>query len=121
MRADPQREPDTMTDTSWNAIRAVTEPDLKTIFEDDPGRLDRMILDVASLRFDWSKTHLNEPLMQAFAALAREMDFAGRRDALFAGAPVNTSEDRAAEHGAERGEGAPDSVARAKMLHNRLR
>lgn len=110
-----------MTDTSWNAIRAVTEPDLKTIFEDDPGRLDRMILDVASLRFDWSKTHLNEPLMQAFAALAREMDFTGRRDALFAGAPVNTSEDRAAEHGAERGEGAPDSVARAKMLHNRMR
>ncbi|MGE4430100.1 MAG: glucose-6-phosphate isomerase [Sphingobium sp.] len=110
-----------MTDTSWNAIRAVIEPDLKTIFDSDPGRLDRLTLDVASIHFDWSKTHLTEPLIHAFTALAQDMDFAGRRDALFSGAKVNMTEDRAAEHAAERGEGAPDSVARAKMLHNRMR
>jgi len=110
-----------MTDTSWNAIRAVAEPDLRTIFESDPTRLERLAFKVGSLRFDWSKTHLSQPLVDAFIALAGEVDFAGRRDALFSGAHVNITEDRAAEHSAERGEGAPDSVARAKALHNRMR
>ena len=110
-----------MTDTSWDAIRAVAEPDLKAIFDTDPGRLDRLTLSVGALRFDWSKTHMTEGLMTAFAGLAAARDFAGHRDALFSGAKVNVTEGRAAEHSAERGEGAPDSVARAKALHSRMR
>ncbi len=110
-----------MADTFWDAIRAVPEPDLRTIFESDPGRLDRLAFQVGPLRFDWSKTHLTPALEEAFAALAGARDIAGRRDAMFSGAPVNVTEDRAAEHCAERGEGAPDSVALAKALHNRMR
>lgn len=110
-----------MTDISWNAVRAVAEPDLRTIFESDPDRLDRLAFKVGSLRFDWSKTHMTPALMAAFANLAQASDFTARRDALFSGAIVNVTEDRAAEHSAERGEGAPDSVARAKALHNRMR
>ncbi|MCZ4238037.1 hypothetical protein O4H25_14450, partial [Staphylococcus equorum] len=34
---------------------------------------------------------------------------------------VNVTEGRAAEHPAERGQGAPDSVARARHLHARMR
>ncbi|HWU96585.1 MAG TPA: glucose-6-phosphate isomerase, partial [Sphingomonas sp.] len=34
---------------------------------------------------------------------------------------VNVTENRAAEHSAERGEGAPDSVQRARSLHARMR
>src|SRR3546814_8614474 len=53
--------------------------------------------------------------------LAKAQDLAGKREALFAGKPVNVTEDRAAEHGAERGEGAEDAVARAAALHDRMR
>src|SRR3546814_6478534 len=53
--------------------------------------------------------------------LAKAQDLAGKREALFAGKPVNVTEDRAAEHGAERGEGAEDAVARAAALHARMR
>ncbi len=44
------------------------------------------------------------------------MGLAAKRDALFAGDAVNVTEGRAAEHSAERGEGAPESVARARTL-----
>src|SRR3546814_6715803 len=53
--------------------------------------------------------------------LAKAQDLAGKREALFAGKPVNVTEDCAAEHGAERGEGAEDAVARAAALHARMR
>lgn len=110
-----------MSQPQWNAIGSIPEPDLRTIFDADPGRLDDLILTAGELRFDWSKTHMTPALMAAFADLARARDFAGQRDALFAGAAVNRTEGRAAEHPAERGEGAPESVAMAKMLHNRMR
>tara|TARA_R110000782_G_scaffold78276_8_gene155472 strand:- start:130697 stop:132205 length:1509 start_codon:yes stop_codon:yes gene_type:complete len=105
----------------WNAIRAAAEPDLRTIFEADSGRLDRLTLNVADMRFDWSKTHMTGELMAAFLELAKAQEFGRQRDALFAGEAINVTEGRAAEHSAERGEGAPDSVAAAKMLHNRMR
>ena len=45
----------------------------------------------------------------------------GFKVSLFAGEPVNVTEGRAAEHSAERGEGADDSVARAAAFHARMR
>ncbi|BAV63964.1 glucose-6-phosphate isomerase [Sphingobium cloacae] len=103
------------------AIARLPQADLKTIFTADPDRLSRFVLTRGPIRFDWSKTHLTDDLMDAFLELARERDFAGWRDALFAGKPVNNSEGRAAEHPAERGEGNADSVARARMFHARMR
>ena len=110
-----------MPSPSWTAIHAQPVPELRTIFDSDPDRLAKHVLSVGPIRFDWSKTHLTDDLLAAFQDLAIESDFAGKRDALFAGAHVNNTEDRAAEHPAERGEGNPESVAAAKMLHNRMR
>jgi len=101
-----------------------TENDRRTLtdlFEADPGRIDRLTLDVAGIYFDWSKTHLTEDLVGQFVALAETRGLAAARDALFGGKIVNTSENRPAEHTAERGEGAPESVARARTFHNRMR
>ena len=66
---------------------------------------------------DFSKTHLNAGLVAAFQDLAGARSLAAARDALFAGEMVNGSEGRPAEHIAERGHGAPDSVRRAKGFH----
>ena len=110
-----------MTQQHWARIAALPQPDLRTIFDNDPGRLDRLTLCLGTLRFDWSKTHLTPEMMAAFQDLTQAQGFGGARDALFAGAKVNVTEGRAAEHTAERGEGAADSVASAKMLHRRMR
>ncbi|MGC4252564.1 MAG: glucose-6-phosphate isomerase [Sphingobium sp.] len=103
------------------AIARLPQADLKTIFTADPDRLSRFVLTQGPIRFDWSKTHLTDDLMDAYLELAQERDFTGWREALFAGKPVNNSEGRAAEHPAERGEGNADSVARARMFHSRMR
>jgi glucose-6-phosphate isomerase len=94
---------------------------LTELFDTDPGRIDRLTLDAAGIYFDWSKTHLTEDLVGQFVRLAEERGLAAARDALFGGKIVNTSENRPAEHTAERGEGAPESVARARAFHNRMR
>jgi glucose-6-phosphate isomerase len=94
---------------------------LTQLFEADPARTGRLTLEAAGLYFDWSKTHLTEDLIGQFARLSDQRGLAAARDALFQGKVVNPSENRAAEHTAERGEGAPESVARARSFHNRMR
>lgn len=105
----------------WSTIRALKPAALGQLFEADPARVAALSVDVAGIHFDWSKTHLTAEAVQAFAALAESTGLAARRDALFAGQPVNVTEGRAAEHSAERGEGAPESVARARGFHGRMR
>ncbi|MEA3051472.1 MAG: glucose-6-phosphate isomerase [Sphingomonadales bacterium] len=106
---------------AWAAIEAVERRTLSELFAAEPDRLSRLALDLPGLRFDFSKTHLDAPLLAGFEALAERRDLAGARGALFAGAIVNPTEGRAAEHSAERGQGAPESVARAAGLHSRMR
>ncbi|MBX9796539.1 glucose-6-phosphate isomerase [Sphingomonas sp.] len=106
---------------AWESIEQLAWPRLEALFASDPDRLKRFTLDVAGLHFDWSKTHLTADMVAAFEGLARTQDLAGKRAALFAGDPINRSEGRAAEHGAERGEGSDEAVARAAMLHARMR
>ena len=108
-------------DEAWTAIEGVDTKTLAQLFADEPDRLERLVLEEAGLRFDFAKTHLSRPLLDAFLGLAEAAGVAGRRDALFAGETVNATEGRAAEHAAERGEGRPESVARARGLHARMR
>jgi glucose-6-phosphate isomerase len=105
----------------WQRINQRDRPQLKRVFANDSERLSRFALRQGPLRFDWSKTHLNDELLSDFEELAAQTGLVAERDALFAGAPVNNSEGRAAEHTAERGEGNVDSVAHARALHNRMR
>ncbi|MEM8697395.1 MAG: glucose-6-phosphate isomerase [Pseudomonadota bacterium] len=109
------------TDTAWQAIENAEPERLTALFDSDPDRLDRLTIEEAGLYFDFSKTHLDAALLDSFAALADAQDLAGKRDALFGGEPVNASEGRAAEHMAQRGQGAPESVALANALHQRMR
>ncbi|HEX9963413.1 MAG TPA: glucose-6-phosphate isomerase [Allosphingosinicella sp.] len=108
-------------DQAWAAIEAADRLTLAELFEAEPDRLSRLALDLPGLRFDFSKTHLGAPLLAAFQALAEARGLAGARDTLFAGGIVNPTEGRAAEHSAERGQGAPESVARASGFRARMR
>ncbi|TPG43519.1 glucose-6-phosphate isomerase [Sphingomonas koreensis] len=110
-----------MSKAEWSAVEALNPPRLEQLFAEDKDRLARFSLDVAGLHFDWSKTHLTRDAVTAFEALAKAQDLAGKREAMFAGKHVNATEDRPAEHTAERGEGAEASVAKAGALHARMR
>lgn len=105
----------------WKAITAATPEQLTALFAADAERLQKLTIDEAGLYFDFAKTHLDAALIDSFIALAEEQDLKAKRDALFAGEIVNPSEGRAAEHIAERGQGAPESVALATHLHMRTR
>ena len=109
-----------MKDAWADVEKAETQP-LTALFKSEPGRLARLGIEEAGIRFDFSKTHLSEGLLSAFERLAEQRDLAGARDALFSGKTVNVTEGRAAEHSAERGQGVPESVARARGFHARMR
>lgn len=110
-----------MATPDWRAIESLPRTPLTDLFASDPNRLASLSTDVAGIHFDFSKTHLDAAALDAFAALAKATDLAGKREALFAGEAVNVTEGRPAEHTAERGEGADDSVARAAAYHARMR
>ena len=105
----------------WSRVEALKPPKLTQLFADDPNRVAGFTVDVAGIHFDFSKTHLDAEGLAAFQALAKSTGLVAKRDALFAGDPVNTSEGRAVTHVAERGEGSEDDSARAAMLHARMR
>jgi glucose-6-phosphate isomerase len=106
---------------AWAAVEAVEQASLAQLFAGESDRLPRLTLEEAGIRFDFAKTHLSAPLVAAFERLAEAQGLAGARDALFAGAVANPTEGRAAEHPAERGTGAPESVERARAFHARMR
>lgn len=110
-----------MTDAAWTRLAAAPQLCLKELFAAEPDRVARLSLTEAGIHFDFAKTHLSEETLAGFLQLAGETELAAKRDAMFAGEIVNVSEGRAAEHAAERGQGAPESVAHAQGLHLRMR
>ena len=105
----------------WTQVEALKPPKLTELFASDADRVERFSVDVAGIHFDFSKTHLDAAALTAFEGLAKSAGLAARRDALFSGEKVNTSEGRAVTHVAERGEGNEEDSARAAMLHARMR
>jgi len=105
----------------WVKVEQAEAQPLSALFASEADRLQRMTIEEAGIRFDFAKTHLSQGVVAAFEALAEAQDFAGRRELLFSGGLANPTEGRAAEHSAERGQGAPESVARANALHARMR
>ena len=73
------------------------------LFAEDPGRRDRMSASLEGMYMDWSKHRVTDDVMDALFELADEADWSGGVQALFAGAHVNQTEDRAVLHMALRG------------------
>ncbi len=105
----------------WSAIEGLERTTLTELFANDPDRLGKLTLDVGGIHFDWAKTHLDDAAIAAFTGLCTTMELAAKREALFDGAAINTTEGRAATHTAERGVGNEDDVARARGFQARMR
>lgn len=75
---------------------------MRQLFADDPGRFDRYSLTLGDLLFDFSKNRIDEAGFAELAEVARQADVEAQRDAMFAGARVNTTEGRPVLHTALR-------------------
>ncbi|HWG06697.1 MAG TPA: glucose-6-phosphate isomerase [Beijerinckiaceae bacterium] len=71
---------------------------LADMFRDDPRRFERYHVALDDLLFDYSKHRLNDVTLAHLLVLARDAGLEEKRKALFAGAHVNTTEDRPALH-----------------------
>ena len=71
---------------------------LHDLFAADSGRAARFSIDAAGWLLDYSKQRIDAQIMKRLLALARERGLEERRDAMFAGEKVNTTEKRAALH-----------------------
>ncbi|MEW2074636.1 MULTISPECIES: glucose-6-phosphate isomerase [unclassified Streptomyces] len=98
---EPTRRP------QWAALEnhradALPQPDLRTLFADDPSRAQRYVVRVGDLRIDYSKHLVNDETLALLLELAEATDVFGLRDAMFRGEKINVTEDRAVLHTALR-------------------
>ncbi|UXA17214.1 glucose-6-phosphate isomerase [Mycobacterium sp. SMC-4] len=75
---------------------------LRDLFAQDPARGSEMTLTVGDLYIDYSKHRLTRETLGLLVDLAHAAELPARRDAMFAGVHINTSEDRAVLHTALR-------------------
>jgi glucose-6-phosphate isomerase len=71
---------------------------LRQFFADDPDRGTGMTATAGDLYLDYSKHRVTDETMAALMAVARVAGVEERRDAMFAGRHINTTEDRAVLH-----------------------
>ena len=71
---------------------------LRDLFAADPGRGTALVARAGDLLLDYSKHRVDAGAIAALTAVARRAGLAERRDAMFAGEHINTTEDRAVLH-----------------------
>ncbi len=79
---------------------------MRVLFDEDPDRFDRFSVRTGDLLLDYSKNRIDGPAMDALFTLARTAGVEQRRDRMWAGEHINTTEDRAVMHMALRYQGS---------------
>ncbi|MDM0053967.1 glucose-6-phosphate isomerase [Variovorax sp. J22R115] len=92
---------------AWAALRGHYQAhghsfDLREAFAQDPGRFDALAVEAPGMFADLSKNRIDAASMKLLLDLASECQLEERRDAMLAGAAINTTEDRAVLHTALR-------------------
>ncbi len=91
---------------AWRKLKEhyekVRDRHLRQLFAEDPGRGERMALDVLGIYFDYSKNRITDETIRLLLALAEETGLQGRIRAMFEGDRINVTEDRAVLHAALR-------------------
>ena len=79
-----------------------SEWQMRSLFAQEPDRFGRYSIEAAGLLLDYSKNRISDTTLQLLLQLARERGVEHRRDAMFAGEKINTTEHRAVLHTALR-------------------
>ena len=87
---------------AWKALEQhhaeIAGQHLRELFDQDPGRGERLTAEAAGLYLDYSKNRVTDETMRLLIRLAQEAGLEQRRDMMFAGKHINVSEDRAVLH-----------------------
>src|SRR4030081_3700654 len=87
---------------AWKALEAhyekVRDLHLRTLFEHDPKRGERLTAEAAGLYLDYSKNRITDETLRLLLQLAEESGLRGRIDAMFKGEKINVTEKRAVLH-----------------------
>ncbi len=93
---------DLTTTPEWKALAAhydeMSDRHLRELFAGDEQRAERMTAGAADLVLDYSKHRVTDETLRLLMALARAAKVEERRDAMFRGDHINTTEDRAVLH-----------------------
>jgi glucose-6-phosphate isomerase len=93
---------DIPTTEEWHRLtdhfEVIRHRHLRQLFADDPDRGTRMTVTAGDLYLDFSKHRVTDETLAALMAVARRAGVEERRDAMFAGRHINTTEDRAVLH-----------------------
>jgi glucose-6-phosphate isomerase len=87
---------------AWNALAEHYEQlrgrHLRELFDQDPGRGERMALDAVGIYLDYSKNRVTDDTLRLLVDLAEQSKLRERIDAMFTGQKINVTEDRAVLH-----------------------
>lgn len=105
MTADDQLT-DISATSAWQALQRhhgeIAGRHLRELFAEDPSRGTELTVSVGDLYIDYSKHRVTRETLRLLVDLARAAKLEERRDAMFSGVHINTSEDRAVLHTALR-------------------
>ena len=106
MTAATQQIPDIAATPAWQALQhhhdEIGQKHLREFFAEDPERGTQLALTVGDLYIDYSKHRVTRETLNLLINLARTAGLEQRRDAMFSGVHINTSENRAVLHTALR-------------------
>jgi glucose-6-phosphate isomerase len=92
--------------SAWKALEGhhekVRDLHLRTLFEQDPERGERLTAEAAGLYLDYSKNRVTGETLDLLLKLAEESGLRARIDAMFGGERINVTENRAVLHAALR-------------------
>ncbi|WP_311356367.1 glucose-6-phosphate isomerase [Corynebacterium riegelii] len=97
---------DITTTPSWNALESLhaekSNITLRELFAENPNRADELTFDAAGLRVDLSKNLIDKQVLEQLRNLAHDAELPLLIDAMFTGAHLNSTENRAVLHTALR-------------------
>jgi glucose-6-phosphate isomerase len=94
--------------------KLLAESHLRELFAQQPDRFEQFSLQFDDLLLDYSKNHINSDTVSMLTDLARQCGLEQRRDAMFSGEAINTTEQRAVLHTALRNDPATAVVVNGR-------
>src|SRR5256885_8778257 len=87
---------------AWKALEShykkVRKLHLRKLFADDPTRGERLTASAVGIELDYSKNRITDQTLQLLLQLAKDAGLQDRIDAMFSGAKINITENRAVLH-----------------------
>jgi glucose-6-phosphate isomerase len=89
-------------DPAWKALaehaREMREVHLRQLFDDDPGRGERLVAEAHGIYLDYSKNRLSDETLRLLLKLAEARGLRARIEAMFRGEKINATEERPVLH-----------------------